>query len=1152
MELIADRFVRDEEERAWDLATGSRVWLVLSTAGGPSEQAAWAERCAWLSRVSHAGLAPLVDYGVIGTSTRFEAWGAVLPWAGAGSSAAPVVRSVERFLAASGRVAFEQEPPIVGALMDRAVVIPGAAAGRLHAHQVADVSAGGGLDACGILLMPDRRLAPLLELLESQQSGGPAALGVWIPTPWDGPHVVSQLARAARIGGRVPVDVRVLRHARLQELQGRTLMVLAGADAESGWRRLLQASMAGSRPHIACFCGERVVPRVHTIGTTKPDAAALVASVIPASIASRHRRRIATAARRARGSAGRFAQVLFGGHERHVSVAERRRVPREAGRAAEEAAVQVLGSPQETRCPSVNDARRRWPAPGEVMRLRSQAAQVSALLSAGRYDPGERLARQVMHALARRSEWADAVGVSLHLARALRRRGLSVRALGVVDLAREWEADAGSLDTTLSLAILRADLLVDQGGLAAASAILELALAAAVSADHPSKTACVVALARCLHWQGRDADAWQRLSLADAADDTGSSASTVRRWICQSAVATGCGRVADAVALAARARDQAAALGDEAVMAEALTRCAEVQLAVGDPAQASSVVGQALPYARRAHAPVLALELRLIRAEAARRVGQRGAAARCVSRCRRLASRELPALLRARVSLLEDLLDAADPSAVAAARAESTGLAALRHFAPAPVPSCSATVTTADDLVALLQCCQVAQDDRAVLVAVCSRLRVGLGAAGVGFLLAESGQVALVSSDGQRPDGSIAARVLAAQQLVLPDAGGGRPEAGVPVRVSGETVGVLAAVWTTGARWQAGDVAMLLSTGATAAAPALATLRSQRAADRRGRTSEWLGAGAAAADIRTAIERAASAPFPVLIDGESGVGKELVARLLHKLGPRRERPLATMNCAALPDELAESELFGHARGAFTGAAVERRGLFEDAHGGCLFLDEVGELSLRAQAKLLRAIQEGEVRRLGENTSRRVDVRLIAATNRVLHDEVAAGRFRLDLLYRLDVLRITIPPLRARREDIPILAEHIWRDAAGRVGSRAMLAPATLEALARHDWPGNVRELQNVLAALAVRVGKRGLVVPASLPPGLAVAVSPVPQRLDDARDSFDRAFITSALVRTGGRRTRAARELGVSRQGLAKLMARLAIAEPHVENGCIT
>ena len=189
------------------------------------------------------------------------------------------------------------------------------------------------------------------------------------------------------------------------------------------------------------------------------------------------------------------------------------------------------------------------------------------------------------------------------------------------------------------------------------------------------------------------------------------------------------------------------------------------------------------------------------------------------------------------------------------------------------------------------------------------------------------------------------------------------------------------------------------------------------------------------AEVRRQVARAAAAPYPVLIMGESGTGKELIAKAIHAGSARRARRFCAVNCAALSDDLFETELFGHARGAFTGAAADRPGLFEEADGGTLFLDEVGELSPRAQAKLLRAIQEGEIRRVGENHARRVDTRIVAATNRPLGDEVKAGRFRHDLLYRLDVVRIVVPPLRDRPEDVGPLAREFWRDALRRTGGR---------------------------------------------------------------------------------------------------------------------
>jgi transcriptional regulator with PAS, ATPase and Fis domain len=302
-----------------------------------------------------------------------------------------------------------------------------------------------------------------------------------------------------------------------------------------------------------------------------------------------------------------------------------------------------------------------------------------------------------------------------------------------------------------------------------------------------------------------------------------------------------------------------------------------------------------------------------------------------------------------------------------------------------------------------------------------------------------------------------------------------------------------------------------------------------------------LGLTAVMSALRQTIERAAAAPFAVLIEGESGSGKELVARAIHRGSGRRHKPFCTLNCAALPEDLVEAELFGHTRGAFTGAVAERAGVFEEAHGGTLFLDEIGELTPRAQAKVLRVIQDGELRRVGENVSRRVDVRIVAATNRALAREVEAGRFRLDLLYRLDVVHITVPPLRERREDVAVLAEHFWRDAADRVGSRANLGASTMATLARYDWPGNVRELQNVLAALAVRTPKRGVVPPSALPPCFAERGPAESRSLDEARRTFELCFVRAALVRSGGHRGRAAAELGVTRQGLTKLMTRLGI-----------
>jgi two-component system, NtrC family, response regulator HydG len=340
----------------------------------------------------------------------------------------------------------------------------------------------------------------------------------------------------------------------------------------------------------------------------------------------------------------------------------------------------------------------------------------------------------------------------------------------------------------------------------------------------------------------------------------------------------------------------------------------------------------------------------------------------------------------------------------------------------------------------------------------------------------------------------------------------------------------------------------ILAAAAAAVGPAMAALTTA-VVPKNGADScpgDLGGPSAAMEEVRRQVGRAATAPYPVLILGESGTGKELIAKAIHAGSARRARRFCAVNCAALSDDLFETELFGHARGSFTGAASDRAGLFEEADGGTLFLDEVGELSPRAQAKLLRAIQEGEVRRVGENHPRRVDTRIVAATNRPLGDEVKAGRFRHDLLYRLDVVRIVVPPLRERPEDVAPLARAFWRDAMRRTGGQAELSCATLGALARYDWPGNVRELQNTLAALAVHAPPRGRVGPARLPAAIAGAATAnhgEALTLAEARRRFEERFVRATLARAGGQRTDAASILGLSRQGLAKVIARLGIGE---------
>ncbi len=243
---------------------------------------------------------------------------------------------------------------------------------------------------------------------------------------------------------------------------------------------------------------------------------------------------------------------------------------------------------------------------------------------------------------------------------------------------------------------------------------------------------------------------------------------------------------------------------------------------------------------------------------------------------------------------------------------------------------------------------------------------------------------------------------------------------------------------------------------------------------RSGRDS-MIGDSAALQHVRRQIARVASTDSTVLIQGETGTGKELVARAIHENSARREHPLIKINCAALPRELVESELFGHEKGAFTGATQQRRGRFELADGGSLFLDEVGELPLEAQAKLLRVLQEREFERVGGSRSLRTDVRVIAATNRRLEAQVANGGFRSDLYYRLNVFPITLPPLRERRSDIPPLVQHFAGKAARKLGRPLdSISPAIFEQARGYDWPGNIRELENLVERAMIMSGGEGL------------------------------------------------------------------------------
>jgi two-component system nitrogen regulation response regulator NtrX len=309
-----------------------------------------------------------------------------------------------------------------------------------------------------------------------------------------------------------------------------------------------------------------------------------------------------------------------------------------------------------------------------------------------------------------------------------------------------------------------------------------------------------------------------------------------------------------------------------------------------------------------------------------------------------------------------------------------------------------------------------------------------------------------------------------------------------------------------------------------------------------------VGASEAMVRLREQIGMAAPSNGRVLISGENGTGKELVARQIHAQSHRRAAPFVEVNCAAIPEELIESELFGHMRGAFTGAVADRRGKFEAASGGTLFLDEVGDMSLKTQAKVLRALQEQVVEPVGGRGSVRIDVRVIAATNKSLAEEIRQGRFREDLFFRLNVIPIYVPPLRERGDDVLRLAEHFIAEFAREYGRRPKtFSPGGVAALRAYRWPGNVRELRNTIERLMIMVP--GDVIEAghlAFLDGVATAPASV-EPLFEARDAWERGYIKAALASCDGNISRTAEALGLERSNLYKKMRGLGISPGQKE-----
>jgi DNA-binding NtrC family response regulator len=769
---------------------------------------------------------------------------------------------------------------------------------------------------------------------------------------------------------------------------------------------------------------------------------------------------------------------------------------------------------------AVYGARARAPLtaalPDDVLRHVTRGSRASEFMSIGRHAAAERLLRDVAAALVRRHALPPAAQALISLGRLLLERGRATDAERAFGEAADHAHAAKDEGLLLGARVWQAAARTDAGQLTAAESVCRAALLAGAFTD-AERARAEATLARILLWQGRTEDAAARdLSCGDADPETTAyvTALAIRVALAVGDVFTAGQRARELLDIVGHPQDNGRSRDMARVIA--LSAHTRVLMTTGDLASVEERMKHLQHATQHARTPLRLTRMRVLLHDVYRRAGRPAEADRELAYLRRVQAAAPP--------LLRDAI---------ARRVKGV------EVGPKPVRLGRAGRNLAAAMVTIVQ---DHEDDRAAVGTVMSLAAETLQTSRVELCSADAGPATAVMSVGSGLPTDLGPRVLQAGIPIGPDADGAGGEQGVPIRLGSRLLGALCVRWPID-RTPPADAVAVLELAAAVLAPRVEAMQSiaRQAAAAATAIPELVGSSEAIAEVRRAVQRAAAAPFAVLIEGESGVGKELVARAIHCLSPRRERRFCDLNCAALPDELLESELFGHARGAFTGAITERAGLVEDADGGTLFLDEVADLSPRAQAKLLRVLQQQEVRRVGESFSRKVDVRVVSAVNRDMRGEATAGRFRQDLLYRLDVIRIHVPPLRERPEDIPALAHHFWTSAAARVGTRAALAHSTIAALSRYSWPGNVRELQNVMSALAVAAPAQGCVRPSLLPEVIAGATAVGAMTLAEARAQFERRFIEVSLVRAGGKRARAARDLGLSRQGLLKILVRLGL-----------
>jgi transcriptional regulator with AAA-type ATPase domain len=1123
--LVANRFVELSDATYLDLASNSTVALTRCTASD-AVRVTLADEGARLCRLWHPVLAPYMDFGPLGECDWFEAV-ATVPM-----SVTPVTAGradVEAFLHAHDLRSVSLEESSLE-ILQPSLLAP-------RSPTPPSTEASGTIRGFGTRLIEPQILSTLMCWLEEPLDMGPHVWSIDAPAHCGWRTCWSVLARAARRLGFVPIDADLLARAVrgpggvtgswLSTLRDRSLLV---AHCTETWNETARHKLAALVMVVGgLHTGISVVLDVVRAG--RPHQAQFVVEPVPPFALARSvwmgaprlgQRRLRALAAKVNGRPGAFVAEIG-----HVL------------QARERASFVVHERPP---------AGSIYASPLEAAAVDRLFARVEGLEARGRHAAARRHLRREGAGLDRRGHPVAALHIWAALAIREVRNG-SARA--IADWTRAWQNADDRGDPRLLLEAIPgvAHAWIRDAAVVPAERLLRAAIAAAAAEELPPPPMVTVLLAECLYWQDRLSEMHALL-----ADCSHILAPALRA---RAALRRGDEPLAlrDAVDALAQARDR----DDHAGVAMALAVRLRIDAVVGDldHLTATTTAVRALPIPDGTLAED---EATLSVAESwtfLRRDWPEGIRNEMTA----LTARTRPRLVRARARTVLALADARSAHGVVLGDvrqvAVATGALALMP-APAPCPpwpeplGFKRSFPMVQDIVSILQACQQDDDPPAVVRRVASMVRERTASTGVAVFTAEDGGLVSRARFGRPPGTRLGERAAALRSAIGPEQESGTWEAAWPILHREVLTGAIVCQWSRLETRPAADLVSIAATAAAALGPVVDLLRAPPvpAAPPSGAIAELLGSSDAIVRVRQAIDRAALAPFSVVIQGESGAGKELVARAIHERSPRRARAFCAVNCAALTDELFEAELFGHARGAFTGAITDRAGLFEEADGGTLFLDEVIELSARAQAKLLRALQEGEIRRIGETRPRRVDVRVIAAANRSLLTGVAAGNFRADLRFRLEVLLIDVPALRERPGDIIELARHFWARAAARVGSRAVLGPDALAAFARYDWPGNVRELQNALAALAVGAPARGIVRASALPAQIRIADPGVVLTLDEARRRFEAGFVRAAIARAGGSKGRAAADLGVTRQGLAKLLDRLGLDVEQQEPEC--